>query len=90
MSDKHSVAVSANAACSDAVSSNPSGIKEDYENLGMVLKSVDDRSISDTEKDFESKKIHVNEKGNIKQEEIQVNEQHSIIKEVFSSEVSSL
>ncbi len=49
LSDKHSVAIAANAACRDAVSENPSGMKEDYETLGMVLKSVNDHSISDRE-----------------------------------------
>ena len=28
------------------VSAKPSGIKEDYENLRMILKSVDDHSVS--------------------------------------------
>jgi hypothetical protein len=49
LSDKQSITVSANAACRDAVSENPSGMKEDYETLGMVLKSVDDHSIPDRE-----------------------------------------
>jgi hypothetical protein len=49
LSNKHSIAVSVNAAYADAVSANPSGIKEDYENLEMVLKSVDGRSIASEE-----------------------------------------
>jgi hypothetical protein len=49
LSNKHSVAVSANAACGDTVNENPSGIKEDYENLGMILESVNNHSISDKE-----------------------------------------
>jgi hypothetical protein len=49
LSNNHSIAVSANAAYADAVSANPSGINEDYENLGIILKSVDDHSIADEE-----------------------------------------
>ncbi len=50
LSDKHRIAISStNLACRDAVNSNPFGIREDYESLGMVLKSVDDHSISDRE-----------------------------------------
>ena len=49
MSSRNSISVSENAAYRDTctVSAKPSGIKEDYENLKMILKSVDDHSISD-------------------------------------------
>ena len=42
-----SISISENAAYGDTctVSAKPSGIKEDYENLRMILKSVDDHSI---------------------------------------------
>jgi hypothetical protein len=48
----------------------------------------------DTDQKFETMMIQVVEKGNIKQEEIQtlkeVDQQLSVINEVFSSEVSSI
>ena len=49
LSNRNSISISENAAYGDTctVSAKPSGIKEDYENLRMILKSVDDHSISD-------------------------------------------
>ena len=49
MSNRNSISISENAAYGDTctVSVKSSGIKEDYKNIRMILKSVDDHSISD-------------------------------------------
>ncbi len=65
------IAISTNAACRDVVSANPSGMKEDYETLGMVLKSVNDHSISDreTEVDISATIPHSQRKSGIEESE---------------------